>query len=92
LLLHSNITLFLYSVQSPTFKNYTQRISPHTRRYETNKNLASVFISPRGRAAQLHPQALGTHSSRLLQHALVIGDGRKRHIYSPGVQEGSSVC
>jgi hypothetical protein len=72
LLLRSNITVFLYSVQSFTFKNYTWRISPRARRYDTNKNLASVFISPRGRVAQLYPQAPGTHFSRLLRHAWVM--------------------
>jgi hypothetical protein len=35
LLLHSNITVFLYSIQYPTFKNYTRRISPRARRYDT---------------------------------------------------------
>jgi hypothetical protein len=32
---------------------------------------ASVFISPRGRMAQLYPQAPGTHFSRLLRHSWV---------------------
>jgi hypothetical protein len=32
---------------------------------------ASVFISPRGRVAQLYPQERGTHFSRLLRHAWV---------------------
>jgi len=30
----SNITVFLFSVQSPTFKNYTRRISPRARHYK----------------------------------------------------------
>jgi hypothetical protein len=37
----------------------------------TLEDEASVFISPRGRVAQLYPQAPGTHFSRLLQHAWV---------------------
>jgi hypothetical protein len=32
----------------------------------TLEDQASVFISPRGRVAQLYPQAPGTHYSRLL--------------------------
>jgi hypothetical protein len=37
----------------------------------TLEDQASVFISPRGRVAQLYPQARGTHFSRLLRHAWV---------------------
>jgi hypothetical protein len=38
----------------------------------TLEDQASVlFISPRGRVAQLYPQAPGTHFSRLLRHAWV---------------------
>jgi hypothetical protein len=32
---------------------------------------ASVFMAPRDRVAQLYPQALSTHFSRLLRHARV---------------------
>jgi hypothetical protein len=32
---------------------------------------ASVFMTPGDRVAQLYPQALGTHFSRLLRHAWV---------------------
>jgi hypothetical protein len=32
---------------------------------------ASVFMNPGDRVAQLYPQALGTHLSRLLRHAWV---------------------
>jgi hypothetical protein len=32
---------------------------------------ASVFMTPEDRVAQLYPQALGTHFSRLSRHALV---------------------
>jgi hypothetical protein len=32
---------------------------------------ASAFMTPGDRVAQLYPQALGTHFSRLLQHAWV---------------------
>jgi hypothetical protein len=39
----------------------------------TLEDQASVFISPRGRVAQLYPQAPGTHFSRLLRHACVTG-------------------
>jgi hypothetical protein len=41
--LRSNITIFLYSVQSLPFKNYTRRISPRATRYNTNKNLTSIL-------------------------------------------------
>jgi hypothetical protein len=37
----------------------------------TPEDQAFVFVSPRGRVAQLYPQALGTHFSRLLRHAWV---------------------
>jgi hypothetical protein len=37
----------------------------------TLEDQASVFISPRGRVAQLYPQAPDTHFSRLLRHAWV---------------------
>jgi hypothetical protein len=39
-----------------------------------NTNLedqASLFMTPEGRVAQLYPQALGTHFSRLLRHEWV---------------------
>jgi hypothetical protein len=32
---------------------------------------ASVFMTPGDRVAQLYPQALGTHFSRLIRHAWV---------------------
>jgi hypothetical protein len=38
----------------------------------TLEDQASVFISPRGRVAQLYPQTPGTHFSRLLRHAWVM--------------------
>jgi hypothetical protein len=37
----------------------------------TLEDQVSVFISPRGRVAQLYLQAPGTHFSRLLRHAWV---------------------
>jgi hypothetical protein len=37
----------------------------------TLEDQASVFISLRGRVAQLYPQTRGTHFSRLLQHTWV---------------------
>jgi hypothetical protein len=40
----------------------------------TLEDQASVFISPRGRVAQLYPEAPGTHFIRLLRHAwLTVG-------------------
>jgi hypothetical protein len=35
------------------------------------ENQASVFMTPKDRVAQLYPQALGTHFSRLLRHERV---------------------
>jgi hypothetical protein len=51
----------------------------------TLEDQASVFISPRGRVAQLYPQAPGTHFSRLLRHAwLTVG------LLFPGHHMGTS--
>jgi hypothetical protein len=49
----------------------------------------SVFMTPGDRVAQLYPQALGTHFSRLLRHAWVtVG-----LFFNPGHHTGSScVC
>jgi hypothetical protein len=49
---------------------------------------ASVFMTPGGRVAQLYPQALGTHFSRLLRHAWVtVG-----LFFNPGHHAGETVA
>jgi hypothetical protein len=45
---------------------------PAPRPTPTPEDQASVFITPRGRVAQLYPQPPGTHFSRLLRHAWVM--------------------
>jgi hypothetical protein len=65
------------SVIRPNFEQASQQFSFYRvgllapRPTPTLEDQASVFISPRRRMAQLYPQALGTHFSRLLQHTWV---------------------
>jgi hypothetical protein len=61
-------------VQRPTPNLEYQRPTPNLEYQHPTPNLeyqVSVFMTPRYRVAQLYPQTLGTHFSRLLRHAWV---------------------